>query len=397
MVADEELIYLDNNATTQIDPAALEEMVPFLTKFYGNPSSGYRFSVQVRGAIDRARAQVASLLGCDPSEIVFTSSGTESNNAAINSALQFDAGGKHVVTSAVEHSAVRRHCEELAKRGCEITFLGVDGDGKIDLAELEEAILPQTAVVSLMSANNETGVLFPIEKIAQICREKGVLFHTDAVQSVGKVPIQLRDLPINFLSLSAHKFHGPKGVGALYVNARSRFRPSIIGGSQENGRRAGTENVASIIGLGKAAERAGECMGEEERVRGMRDRFENALLARVSDVFMNGAAAPRLGNTSNISFEGVESQAALMLLDRQGICCSAGSACKTGSMDASHVLRAMKVNDKRARGALRFSFGRFNSESEVDAAIQVVPGVIEKLRSLSPRTGVEAEPVMRFS
>ena len=383
MISDEELIYIDNNATTELDPVVIDEMVPFLTKFYGNPSSGYRFGSRVRQAVDVARQRLANLLGCAPAEIVFTSSGTESNNAAINSALQFDAGGKHVVTSAVEHSAVRRHCEELAKRGCETTFLGVDGNGNIALAELEEAIRPQTVVVSLMSANNETGVLFPIEKIAHICREKDVLFHTDAVQSVGKIPIQLRDLPINFLSLSAHKFHGPKGVGALYVNARSRFRPSIIGGGQENGRRAGTENVASIVGLGKAAERAGECMGEEERVRGMRDRFENALLGRVSNVFINGAAAPRLGNTSNISFQGVESQAALMLLDRQGICCSAGSACKTGSMDASHVLRAMKVNDNRARGALRFSFGRFNSESDVDRAIQVVPAVIEKLRALS--------------
>src|SRR6266550_4753491 len=288
MVSDEKLIYLDNNATTELDPVVIDEMVPFLTKFYGNPSSGYRFGSQVRQAVDVARQRLANLLGCEPAEIVFTSSGTESNNAAINSALQFDPGGKHVVTSVVEHSAVRRHCEELVKRGCEITFLGVDGDGSIALAELEEAIRPQTAVVSLMSANNETGVLFPIEEIAQICREKGVLFHTDAVQSVGKIPIQLRDLPINFLSLSAHKFHGPKGVGALYVNRRSRFRPSIIGGGQENGRRAGTENVALIVGLGKAAERASQCVEEEQkRVAAMRDRFEKTILEQVPGTVVN--------------------------------------------------------------------------------------------------------------
>jgi len=393
MLADEQLIYLDNNATTQLDPAVIDEMVPFLTKFYGNPSSGYRFGSQVREAIDLARQRLADLLGCEPSEIVFTGSGTEANNAAINSALQFDPRGKHIVTSAVEHSAVRRHCEELAKRGCEVTVLEVDQDGNIDLAELRQAIRAQTSVVSLMWANNETGVLFPIEKIAEICLEKRVLFHTDAVQTVGKIPIRLRDLPINFLSLSAHKFHGPKGVGALYVNKKSRFRPSIIGGGQENGRRAGTENVASIVGLGKAAERSEESLSEEqERVRRMRDRFESSVVERVSDAFVNGARAARLANTSNISFDGVESHGALMLLDRKGICCSAGSACKTGSMDSSHVLRAMKVGDERARGTVRFSFGRFNSPSDVERAIQVIPAVIAKLREVS-RPGVASAPL----
>jgi cysteine desulfurase len=384
MISDEELIYLDNNATTQIDPAVLEEMLPFLQKFYGNPSSGYRFGSQVRQAIDRARERLANLLGCDPSEIVFTSCGTESNNAAIDSALQFEPRNKHIVASAVEHSAVRRHCEDLAKRGCEVTFLGVDQDGNIDLAELQNAIQPQTSIVSLMWANNETGVLFPIEKIAQICREKRILFHTDAVQVVGKIPICLRESSINFLSLSAHKFHGPKGVGALYISKKSRFRPSIIGGGQENGRRAGTENVASIVALGKAAERAVECITEEqERVRAMRDRFENAILEKVNSVAINGARAPRLFNTSSISFAGIDSQAVLMLLDRHRICCSAGSACRTGSIESSHVLRAMQLSDERARGALRFSFGRFNTHSELEQAIEIVPQVIEKLRALS--------------
>ncbi|MDQ2825154.1 MAG: aminotransferase class V-fold PLP-dependent enzyme, partial [Verrucomicrobiota bacterium] len=254
MIADEDIVYLDNNATTRLDPAVVEEMLPFLTKFYGNPSSGYQFGGRVRRAIDHAREQVAALLDCEPSEIVFTSCGTESNNAAINSALQFEPRGKHIVTTAVEHSAVRRHCEELATRGCEVTFLGVDRDGNVDLSEVEQAIRPDTSIVSMMWANNETGVLFPVEKIATICRDKHVLFHTDAVQAVGKIPIRLGDSAIHLLSLSAHKLHGPKGVGSLYVSRHARFSASIIGGRQENGRRAGTENVASIVGLGKAAE-----------------------------------------------------------------------------------------------------------------------------------------------
>ncbi len=384
MPASRNIIYLDNNATTQIDPAAVEEMLPFLTQFYGNPSSGYQFAAHVRRAVEQARERLAALLGCKPSEIVFTSGGTEANNAAINSALQFEPAGKHIVTSAVEHSAVRRLCQELAKRGAEVTFVGVDAHGNIDLGEVEHSIRPETAIVSLMWANNETGVLFPVEKIAQICRDRRVLFHSDAVQVVGKIPLQLRDTAINFLSLAAHKFHGPKGIGALYVNERSRFRSSIIGGGHENGRRAGTENVTSIVGLGKAAERSGQCLGDEqERVGAMRDRFERAIMAGVSAASVNGAGANRLCNTSSISFEGIESQAALMLLDRQGICCSAGSACKSGSQEASHVLRAMNVPEERARGSLRFSFARFNSEEDVRQAIKIVPEVIGKLRGLS--------------
>src|SRR6266704_767986 len=278
----DELIYLDNNATTQLDPSVIEEMLPFLLEHYGNPSSGYAFAARARKALDLARERLAALLGCEPSEFVFTSGGTESNNAVINSAMQFDPRGKHVVTSAVEHSAVLRPCQDLAKRGCEVTFLGVDRDGNVDLAELEAAIRPETALVSMMWANNETGVLFPVEKIAEICRQKGVLFHTDAVQAVGKIPIRLRDTAINFLSLSAHKFHGPKGVGALYVNRRTRFRPLIAGGGQENERRGGTENVASIVGLGKAAECASEYLSEGKvLVRSMRDRFEKAVLETV--------------------------------------------------------------------------------------------------------------------
>jgi len=394
LTVDDEIIYLDNNATTQLDPAVIEEMLPFLTKYYGNPSSGYGFAAKARKAVDLARQRLAALLGCEPSEIVFTSGGTESNNTVINSALQFDPRGKfatgrirrggHVVTSAVEHSAVLGPCQDLAKRGCEVTFLGVDRHGNVDLAELEAAIRPDTAFVSIMWANNETGVLFPVEKIAEICREKSVLFHTDAVQATGKIPVRLRDTPINFLSLSAHKFHGPKGVGALYVNRRTRFHPLIAGGGQEDGRRGGTENVAAIVGLGKAAERAVEYLSEEKTpVRSMRDRFEKAILETVSGASVNGAGAARVPNTSSFSFEGIESPAALLLLDRHRICCSAGSACRTGSQEASHVLRAMNSDTNSARRSLRFSFGRFNTDAQIDRVIEVVPKVIEKLRQMA--------------
>jgi cysteine desulfurase len=383
-MADDEIIYLDNNATTQIDPAVIEEMLPFLAKYYGNPSAGYVFAAKARKAVDLARERVAASLGCEPSEIVFTSGGTESNNAVINSALQFEPRGKHVVTSAVEHSAVLSPCQDLTKRACEVTYLGVDRDGNVDLGELEAAIRPETALVSIMWANNETGVLFPVEKIAQICRQEGVLFHTDAVQAVGKIPIRLRDTAINFLSLSAHKFHGPKGVGALYVNRRTRFSPLIGGGGQENGRRGGTENVASIVGLGKAAEQALEYLSEEKTpIRSMRDRFEKAILETVSRTSVNGAGAARVPNTSSFSFEGIESPAALLLLDRNRVCCSAGSACRTGSQEASHVLRAMDSSGDGARRSLRFSFGRFNTDAQVDRAIEVVPKVIEKLRQMT--------------
>jgi cysteine desulfurase len=380
-MAESEIIYLDNNATTELDPAVIEEMLPFLTTRYGNPSSGYGFAAMARKAINLARERLAALLGCEPTEIVFTSGGTESNNAAINSALQLQARGEHVITSAVEHSAVLRPCQDLAKRGCDVTFLAVDHDGNVDLAELEAVIRQETALVSIMWANNETGVVFPIEKIAEICREKGVMFHTDAVQATGKIPMHLRDTAIDFLSLSAHKLHGPKGVGALYVNRQTRFNPLIAGGGQENGRRGGTENVASIVGLGKAAEIALDYLAEGKcNVRSMRDRFEKSVLETVSGASVNGAGAERLPNTSSLSFEGIESPAVLLLLDRQGICCSAGSACRTGSQEASHVLRAMNPSGDGARRSLRFSFGRFNTDAQIDRAIEAVPKVIEKLR-----------------
>ncbi len=379
-----DLIYFDNNATTRVDPAVVEEMLPYLTEFYGNPSSGYRFGQQVGKALDLARERVAGLLGCEPGEIVFTSCGTESTNAAINSALLMDRDRQHIVTTRVEHSATLKHCETLAKRGTEITWLGVDERGQLDLRELERVVRPDTALVTVMWANNETGVLFPIEEIAAIVRSKGALFHSDAVQTIGKIPVRLGELPINFLSLSGHKLHAPKGVGVLYVNKRTKFAPFLIGGGQESSKRAGTENVASIVGLGKACELAAANLGHEATVvRGLRDDFEAGVLAAVDGSQVNGDRGARLPNTSNLSFKGIESEGVLMLLDQNGVCCSSGSACTTGSVHASHVLKAMGFSDDRARASLRFSFSRFNTGAEVAKALEVLPPVISKLRRVA--------------
>src|SRR5437763_780542 len=381
----EQLLYLDNNATTAIDPAVLESMRPFLEEFFANPSSGYGFAAQVREAIEEARQQVADLLGCEASEIVFTSGGTESNNTAFHSALQAAPERRHVVTTAVEHSAVLRPAKDLESRGYVVTFLDVDKSGQLNLNKLADAVRPDTALVSIMWANNETGVIFAIEEVAAIAREEKVTFHTDAVHAAGKIEIKLGDVPLQFLSISGHKLHGPKGVGALYVNRHARFRPLLLGGSHENNRRAGTENTVSIIGLGKAAEIARAKMREEQvRVRKMRDRFEQCLLERISGARPNGASADRLPNTSSIMFDGIESDGALLMLDQRNVCCSAGSACRTGSLKPSHVLSAMGLLGDEARGSLRFSFGRFNTNAEVDRAVKIVPEVITKLRALSP-------------
>jgi cysteine desulfurase len=380
------LVYLDNNATTQVDPAVVSEMLPFLTEFYGNPSSAYSFGKQVGKAVGKARERVATLLGCEPREVIFTSCGSESNNAAINSALLMDRDRQHVVTTRVEHSAITKHCETLAKRGIEITWLGVDGDGRLDLAELERAIRPDTAIVSVMWANNETGVLFPIGEIAQIVHRKKTLFHCDAVQAVGKIPINLATTPVNFLSVSGHKLHCPKGVGALYVSHRTKFNPFLIGGGQENGRRAGTENVASIVALGKACELAGEFMEyENSAVRALRDDFENAVLAQIPDCRVNGDREHRLPNTTSLAFDGIESEGVLAMMDKHHICCSAGSACTTGSVHPSHVLKAMGFPNERARASLRFSFSRFNSVLDVERALAVLPEAIAKLREMLGR------------
>jgi cysteine desulfurase len=378
------MIYFDNNATTQLDPLVLQVMVPFLENQYGNPSSIYSFGRAAAKAVATAREQVAALLRCQPSEIVFTSCGTESDNSAIQSALLMDPDRKHLVTSKVEHSAIIKHAEALARRGYEVTWLDVDSTGMINLNELENAIREDTAIVSLMWANNETGVLFPIEEAAEICRSKGTLFHTDAVQAVGKIDIDLGRAPISLLSLSGHKLHAPKGVAALYVNRRTKFNPYLLGGGQENKKRGGTENTAAIVALGCAAELAFAALKEERvRVRALRDRFEKGLLESVSSLQINGDPTRRLANTSNLAIESVDSEGMLMLLDQRGICCSAGSACTAGSLEPSHVLKAMGFSNDHARGSLRFSFSRFNSEAEVEQALQIIPNAVEKLRSMS--------------
>jgi cysteine desulfurase len=379
------MIYFDNNATTAIHPLVLEGMLPFLKEQYGNPSSAYSFGKRVARTIDRAREQVAALLGCEPSEILFTSCGTESDNTALQSALLVDQDRKHIITSKVEHSAIIKHSEALARRGYEVTWLEVDTDGLIDLEQLDKSIRQDTAIVSLMWANNETGVLFPIEEIAEICRKHQTIFHTDAVQAVGKIPINLRNLPVQFLSLSGHKLHAPKGVGALYVNRRARFFPLLIGGGQEEKRRGGTENTASIVGLGKAAELAAEFIDEENRfVRELRDTFEREALQRMSGITVNGHREKRLPNTTNLSIEGIDSEALLMVLDQQGVCCSAGSACTTGALEPSHVLRAMGLSTEQARASLRFSFGRLNTREEVTDGLEILVRGVKKLRELTP-------------
>ncbi|HEV8422494.1 MAG TPA: cysteine desulfurase NifS [Chthoniobacterales bacterium] len=383
MRAEDEVIYLDNNSSTRIDPAVLDEMMPFLTSRYGNPSGSHRFGAKVKEATEQAHERVANLLGCQPNEIVFTSGGTESDNTALHSALQMSPERRHVVTTAVEHNAVLNYCEAAGRHGFQVTTVPVDEQGHLDLGELERAIRPETAVVSVMWANNETGVIYPIEEIAEMCRAKGVFFHTDAVQAVGKMSIDLSRLPIHFLSLSGHKLHASKGVGALYVNSKARFQPMMIGGPQEGGRRAGTDNVASIVGLGKAAALAAETLAEENtRVRNLRDRFESTLLAELENVSVNGDRNHRLPNTSNLAFNGTDAQAILVKLDQEGVCCSLGSSCTTGSVQPSHVLRAMHMPNERARSSIRFSFGRYNTEEELERVLEIIPRIVRKLRAL---------------
>jgi cysteine desulfurase len=376
------IYYFDNNATTRVAPEVLEAMIPFLRDLWGNPSSVYSFGKQVAKHLEAAREKVAALVNADPREIVFTSCGTESNNSAINSALITHPGKRHVLTTAVEHSANVKFCQSLQRHGYEVTFLPVEPDGGLDLHLLEQSIRPDTAIVSVMWANNETGVLFPIEEIAAICRSKGVLFHTDAVQTPGKLKIDVQDLGVDFLSLSAHKLHAPKGIGMLYVRRKTKYYPYVIGGHQEHGRRGGTENVANIVGFGRAAELAMSHLQEENtRTRALRDKLESAILTGIPGTIRNGAKEPRLPNTANISFEGVEAEGILMLLDNLGICASSGSACTSGSLDPSHVLMAMGCSVARARGSVRFSLGIYNTDSEVDYLIQHLPSVITKLRS----------------
>ncbi len=378
-------IYLDNNATTQVAEEVLDVMLPYFRDLYGNPSSMHSFGGQVGRKIREAREQAAALIGAGPEEIIFTSCGTESDNAAIRSALAAHPDRRHVLTSRVEHPAVKSLCAHLSRQGYRITELPVDKDGILDMAQYERALTPDTAIVSLMWANNETGVLFPVEKAAELAAERGILFHTDAVQAVGKIPINMKTNAIDMLSISGHKLHAPKGIGILYVRRGTRFSPFLIGGHQENGRRGGTENTPSIIGLGKACELAARNMDTENRlVLHLRDKLEAETLSRIPNSRVNGTRLHRLPNTTNISFEFVEGEAILLLMDDYGICASSGSACTSGSLQPSHVLRAMGVPFTMAHGSIRFSLSIYNREEEIDFVAEKLPSIIERLRSMSP-------------
>lgn len=387
-------IYFDNNATTRVDPAVLDAMLPFLAEFYGNPSSMHNFGGQVGRSVREAREHVANAIGATPEEIIFTSCGSESDNTAIRSALEAQPEKRHIITTRVEHPAVLSLAQYLEKRGYELTLLGVDEAGRLDLDELRSAIRKDTAIISMMFANNETGTIFPIAEAAAIAREHGVPFHTDAVQAVGKLAINVKTLPVDYLALSGHKLHAPKGVGALYVRRGTSFRPFLRGGHQERGRRAGTENVAGIVALGKACELARLHMHDENtRVRALRDRLENGLLHAIPDTIVNGDVANRLPNTSSIAFKYVEGEAILLMLDQYGVCASSGSACTSGSLEPSHVLRAMGVPFTYAHGSIRFSLSRFTTEDEVDFVVRELPPIIKRLREMSPfRAGIEPKP-----
>jgi cysteine desulfurase len=382
-----DLLYLDHNATTPILPEVRDAMLPWLENEFGNPSSVYSLGRRASAALTAAREQVAALVGAQPSEIIFNSCGTEATNTAILSALAIDPDKRHIITSTVEHSATIKLCEHLATRGYEITWLPVDKDGLLDPAKLEAAITSETAVVSLLWANNETGVIFPVEEIAAITTRKKVPLHLDAVQAAGKVPINLAELGAQYVSLSAHKLCAPKGVGALYVNRRARYTP-LLRGSQEESKRGGTQNVASIVAFGKASELALKSLPTHpERIRALRDRFEQTLINTVEGVRRNGADEPRLPNTSNLTFTAIEAETALLLFDKEGLCCSAGSACSSGSINPSHVLTAMGVTRDEARASLRFSLGRTTTEADIDRALEIIPRIVGKLRAAQPAGG----------
>ncbi|HVO66291.1 MAG TPA: cysteine desulfurase NifS [Syntrophales bacterium] len=378
-------IYLDNNATTQVAAEVMDAMLPYFRILYGNPSSMHSFGGQVARKIREAREQAAALIGATPDEIIFTSCGTESDNAAIRSSLAIHPDRRHILTSRVEHPAVKSLCAHLSRQGYRVTELPVDKDGLLDMNQFERSLTPDTAVVSLMWANNETGALFPVEKAAELAHDRGILFHTDAVQAVGKIPINMKSNVIDMLSISGHKLHAPKGIGILYVRRGTKFSPFLIGGHQEKERRGGTENTPSIIGLGKACELAARNMEvENTRVKKLRDKLETELLARIPNSRVNGTRLYRLPNTTNISFEFVEGEAILLLMDEFGICASSGSACTSGSLQPSHVLRAMGVPFTMAHGSIRFSLSIYNTEDEIGFVIEKLPVVIERLRGLSP-------------
>lgn len=378
-------VYLDNNATTKVDEAVFDEMKPYFCELYGNPSSMHYFGGQVQSKTSEARKRVADLLGAAPDEIIFTACGTESDNTAIRSALEVLPDRRHVITSRIEHPAVLTQCRNLAAKGYRVTEIGVDGAGRLNMDEFKQAIDDDTAIVSFMWANNETGVIFPVEEAASIAKQYGVQFHTDAVQAVGKIPINMAASKIDMLSLSGHKLHAPKGIGALYVRKGTPFKPLLVGGHQEKSRRAGTENAAAIIALGKACQLAGEFMEvENTTVKAKRDRLEQALMAAIPHARINGGGADRLPNTTSIAFEFVEGEAILLLLSELGICASSGSACTSGSLEPSHVLRAMGVPFTCAHGSIRFSLSRYTTDAELDLVIKELPPIIARLRQMSP-------------
>ncbi len=383
-----DVVYMDNNATTRVADEVLAAMQPFFADLYGNPSSMHSFGGQVGRHIDQAREKIAAILGAEPEEIIFTSCGTESDSTAILSSLQSFPGKRHIVTTRVEHPAVKHLCESLDSltgHKHRLTQLAVERDGTLDLAAYEASLTEDTAVVSVMWANNETGVIFPIATMAEMAKSRGILFHTDAVQAVGKIPIDLARVPVDFLSLSGHKLHASKGIGVLYVRKGSPFVPFMVGGHQERGRRGGTENSAAIVGLGRACELAQANLARENsQVRALRDRLENGLLASVPRAMLNGHKRERLPNTTNISFEFVEGEAILLHLDRYNICASSGSACTSGSLEPSHVLRAMGVPFTAAHGSVRLSLSVYNTEAEVDIVLAKLPPIIAELRAMSP-------------
>jgi cysteine desulfurase len=376
---------MDNNATTKVAPEVLDEMLPYFTKYYGNPSSMHNFGGQVGLKIKHARKQVADILGAKPEEIIFTSCGTESDSTAIHAAIQSNPSKRHIITSRVEHPAVKNVLEHLTKRGYRVTFVPVDSKGILDLDHLYRSITGDTALISIMWANNETGVIFPVEEISKKAKDLGIAFHTDAVQAVGKVPIDLSQSAIDMLSLSGHKLHAPKGVGVLYIRKGTKFSPYLLGGHQEKGRRAGTENVAAIIGLGKACQLAEDHLHEgNARVKQLRDKLEKELTARIPNTIINGDTDNRLPNTTSVAFEFVEGESILLMMDEFNICASSGSACTSGSLEPSHVLRAMGVPFTAAHGSIRFSLSIYNTEEEVDFIISKLPPIIERLRRMSP-------------
>jgi len=379
------IVYVDNNATTKVDPEVLEVMLPYFSELYGNPSSMHFFGGQVQKKVNEAREKVADFLGAEPSEIVFTSCGTESDNGAIFGTLNSYPEKRHFITSRVEHPAINNICPYLSRKDYRITELSVDRDGRLDLDELKESITDETALVSIMYANNETGVIFPIKEIGEIVKSKGIPFHTDAVQAAGKIPLNMKKSTIDMLSMSGHKLHAPKGIGVLYIRKGTKFSPFMIGGHQEKGRRGGTENVPYIIGLGKACELAKKHLDDENtKVKALRDYLEKNILEKIPNTLVNGDRINRLPNTLSVSFEYVEGESILLLLSDLGICASSGSACTSGSLEPSHVLRAMGVPFTAAHGSIRFSLSVYNTKEEMDYIIEHLPPIIQKLRDISP-------------